>query len=136
VLYWSGFETLTNVFTITLIGLPIYTAYDARIRGWISKTSSVLLSILFLAALLYIAISSGWVLNNDIHQDVLVKDHPELVQSVRETVKEHPDLAKKVNDNSALFAIAEKNPKVIQHPESDKMLRDHPEMMETIKQYP
>lgn len=136
VLYWSGFETLTNVFTITLIGLPIYTAYDARIRGWISKTSSVLLSVVFLAALLFISISSGWVLNNEIHEDVLVKKHPALVESVRKMVKEYPKVANEVNENSALFAIAEKNPKVIEHPESDKMLREHPEMMKTIEQHP
>ncbi len=63
VLYWSGFEVLTNVFTITLIGLPIYSAYDARIRGWISKTSSLLISVVFLVLWLYVASASGWVLN-------------------------------------------------------------------------
>ncbi len=136
VLYWSGFETLTNVFTITLIGLPVYTAYDARIRGWISKTSSIILSISFLAILLYIAIASGWVLNNDIHKNVLVKNNPKLVESVRQTAKENPEFAEKVNENPALFAIVQKDPKVIEHPESDKMLRENPEMMETITQHP
>src|SRR5699024_10449951 len=43
VLYWSRFETLTNVFTITLVGLPVYTAYDARLRGWISNTASIII---------------------------------------------------------------------------------------------
>src|SRR5699024_6991731 len=76
VLYWSGFETLANVFTITLIGLPVYTAYDARIRGWISKTTSAVLSIVFLVALLYISSASGWILNNSIHRDVLIKNNP------------------------------------------------------------
>lgn len=65
VLYWSGFQVLTNVFTITLLGLPIFTAYDARKRGWISNASSMIISIAFLVLWLYVAIVSGWVLNTN-----------------------------------------------------------------------
>lgn len=70
VLYWSGFEILTNVFTITLVGLPIYSVYDARRRGWVSKVPGIILSLVFLVLWLYVAIASGWVLNTDLVEDV------------------------------------------------------------------
>lgn len=69
ILYWSGFQVLTNVFTITLIGLPVYTIYDARKRGWISNAASPIISVVFLALWVYVAVASGWVLNTHPGQD-------------------------------------------------------------------
>jgi len=79
VLYWSGFETLTNVFTITLVGLPVYTAYDARLRGWISNTASIIISIVFLILWLYVASASGWVLNSELSD--VVQNTPDSIWS-------------------------------------------------------
>ncbi|HEX7324731.1 MAG TPA: APC family permease [Rhodanobacteraceae bacterium] len=62
ILYWSGFETLTNVFTATFIGLPVFSGYYAWKKGWISRASSSVLSVVFFALWLYVAIASGWVL--------------------------------------------------------------------------
>lgn len=64
-LYWSGFETLTNVFTATFIGLPLFTGYYAWKKGWIAPLSSGVLSIVFFALWLYVAVASGWVLTDD-----------------------------------------------------------------------
>lgn len=63
VLYWSGFHVLTNVFTIILFGLPIFSAYDARMRGWISKSSAYIVSGVFFVLWVYVAFASGWVLD-------------------------------------------------------------------------
>ncbi len=65
ILYWSGFQVLLNMFTIVLIGLPVYSAYDARCRGWIGKTASYTTSIAFLVLWLYLAVEGGWVLNTN-----------------------------------------------------------------------
>ncbi len=70
VLYWSGFETMTNVFTVTLIGLPIYSLYDARKRGWISMASGIVISAIFLVLFIYVAAASGWVLNPNLQEAV------------------------------------------------------------------
>lgn len=70
VLYWSGFETMTNVFTITLIGLPIYSLYDARLRGWIKKIPALILSAVFLVLWIYVAAASGWVLNSNLVKNI------------------------------------------------------------------
>lgn len=64
ILYWSGFETLTNVFTATFIGLPIFSGYYAWKRGWLSRPASAGLSIVFFVLWLYVAVASGWVLND------------------------------------------------------------------------
>lgn len=64
ILYWSGFETLTNVFTATFIGLPIFSGYFAWKRGWITPVASGALSIVFFGLWLYVAVASGWVLTD------------------------------------------------------------------------
>ncbi len=64
ILYWSGFETLTNVFTATFIGLPIFSGYYAWKKGWISPRASGVLSIVFFVLWLYVAVASGWVLTD------------------------------------------------------------------------
>lgn len=64
-LYWSGFETLTNVFTATFVGLPLFSGYYAWKRGWIPRLASGVLSIVFAALWLYVAVAGGWVLTDD-----------------------------------------------------------------------
>lgn len=64
ILYWSGFSTLTNVFTATFIGLPFFSGYFAWKRGWISPATGVAISVGFLALWLYVASASGWVLTD------------------------------------------------------------------------
>lgn len=76
VLYWSGFETMTNVFTITLVGLPVYSLYDARKRGWIKNGPAFSISLIFIVLWLYVAFASGWVLNSQLVKDVA--NNPEL----------------------------------------------------------
>lgn len=62
ILYWSGFSTLTNVFTATFIGLPFFTAYYAWKSGWIRPLASGLISIVFFVVWIWTAAASGWVL--------------------------------------------------------------------------
>jgi amino acid transporter len=62
ILYWSGFSTLTNVFTATFIGLPFFTAYYAWRRGWIKAVPSAVISIVFFVLWIWVAIAGGWVL--------------------------------------------------------------------------
>ncbi len=64
ILYWSGFATLTNVFTATFIGLPIFTGYYAWKRGWIARPAAGVISIVFFALWLYVAVASGYVLSD------------------------------------------------------------------------
>ncbi|HEX7339973.1 MAG TPA: APC family permease [Rhodanobacteraceae bacterium] len=64
ILYWSGFETLTNVFTATFIGLPIFSGYYAWKQGWISPVASGVISVVFFILWLYVAATSGWVLTH------------------------------------------------------------------------
>lgn len=65
ILYWSGFETLTNVFTAVFIGLPIFSGYYAWKRGWISRSVATVISVVFFALWLYVAIFSGYVLTEN-----------------------------------------------------------------------
>lgn len=62
ILYWSGFSTLTNVFTATFIGLPFFTAYFAWKSGWIRPLASGLISVVFFVVWMWTAAASGWVL--------------------------------------------------------------------------
>lgn len=61
-LYWSGFDILTNVFTATFVGLPVYSGYDACRKGWISPRAGTLVSVVFFVLWIYVAYASGWVL--------------------------------------------------------------------------
>lgn len=63
ILYWAGFSTLTNVFTATFIGLPLFTWYYAWKRGWMPVVPAVMLGAVFMAVWIWIARSGGWVLN-------------------------------------------------------------------------
>lgn len=65
ILYWSGFETLTNVFTATFIGLPIFSGYYAWKKGWISPAVSGVISVVFFGLWLYVATASGYVLTDN-----------------------------------------------------------------------
>ncbi|MGH8215947.1 MAG: APC family permease [Rhodanobacteraceae bacterium] len=65
ILYWSGFETLTNVFTATFIGLPVFSSYYAWKKGWISPVAGVVVSVVFFALWLYVAVASGFVLTDN-----------------------------------------------------------------------
>lgn len=62
ILYWSGFTTLTNVFTATFIGLPFFTAYFAWKSRWIPGIASAIISIVFFVLWIWVAVGGGWVL--------------------------------------------------------------------------
>ncbi|GAB3569165.1 APC family permease [Spelaeicoccus albus] len=65
ILYWGGFSTLANVFTATFIGLPIFTAYYAWRRGWMSPIWSAIVSIVFFVLWVWVAYAGGWVLTSN-----------------------------------------------------------------------
>jgi len=62
ILYWSGFSTLTNVITATFIGLPFFTAYYAWKMRWMNAVSSIVISVVFFVAWIWVATAGGWVL--------------------------------------------------------------------------
>lgn len=62
ILYWSGFATLTNVFTATFIGLPFFTAYYAWKSSWMHGVPSAIVSVVFFVLWIWVAAASGWVL--------------------------------------------------------------------------
>jgi amino acid transporter len=64
ILYWSGFSTLTNVFTATFIGLPFFTAYYAWKNRWLSPVATAAISIIFFVLWIYLAYAGGWVLTS------------------------------------------------------------------------
>src|SRR5699024_8048607 len=63
IMYWAGFTTLTNVITATFIGVPVYSAYVTWQNGWISRVTSIIISIVFFGAWLYVAVAAEWVMN-------------------------------------------------------------------------
>lgn len=67
ILYWSGFQTLANVFAVVFLGLAIYTGYYAPRKGRINPAVGGAITILFLAAWISINKIGGWVLSTGTH---------------------------------------------------------------------
>src|SRR5699024_7697256 len=70
-----------------------------------------------------------------IHRDVLIKNNPELVESVRKSVKASPDVQKAVAENPALLVIVQKDVSVIENPDTDKLLRENPELAHMVQSH-
>lgn len=62
IVYWSGFTTIVNLLAAMFLGLPAYTAYAARRRGWIRPVPAWTISVVFLGAWIYINQAGGWIL--------------------------------------------------------------------------
>ncbi|MDA8322704.1 MAG: APC family permease, partial [Actinomycetota bacterium] len=64
--YWSGYKTLVQVYGAVFLGLPIFVWYYARVNGWFSTAAKLwgaqIMSLVFLAAWLYIQYQGGWLL--------------------------------------------------------------------------
>ena len=64
--YWSGYGTLVQVYGTVFLGLPIFVWYYARVNGWFSTAaklwSAQIMSVVFLAAWVYIQYEGGWLL--------------------------------------------------------------------------
>ncbi len=62
VVYWSGFQTLVNVYAAVFIGLTVFAWYFAPNEGWIRRDVGAVLGILFLVAWVVVNKLGGWVL--------------------------------------------------------------------------
>jgi len=51
---------MINVITVTLLGLPIYSGYASVRHGWSPRVPSIVLSVVFTLAWMYIGIQGGW----------------------------------------------------------------------------
>ena len=59
-IYFAGWSTMINVITVTLLGLPIYSGYASVRHGWSPRVPSIVLSVVFTLAWMYIGIQGGW----------------------------------------------------------------------------
>ena len=62
VVYWSGFQTLVNVYAAVFVGLAVFVWYFAPNEGWIRRDVGAVLGILFLVAWVIVNKLGGWVL--------------------------------------------------------------------------
>ncbi len=62
IVYWSGFQTLVNVYAAVFVGLCIFVWYYAPNEGWIRRDVGAVLGILFLVAWVLVNKLGGWVL--------------------------------------------------------------------------
>ena len=59
-IYFAGWATMINVITVTLLGLPIYSAYASVRHGWSQRVPSSILSAVFAVAWMFIGVQGGW----------------------------------------------------------------------------
>lgn len=62
VVYWSGFQTLVNVYAGVFVGLAVFVWYYAPNQGWIRRDAGVVLGIVFLIVWVAVNKLGGWVL--------------------------------------------------------------------------
>ncbi len=62
IVYWSGFQTLVNVFAAVFIGLAVFVWYYAPNEGWISRPVGAVLGIVFAVVWIVVNKLGGWVL--------------------------------------------------------------------------
>jgi amino acid transporter len=63
IVYWSGFQTLVNVYAAVFVGLAVFVWYFAPNEGWIRREVGAVLGILFLLAWVVVNKLGGWVLS-------------------------------------------------------------------------
>ena len=63
VVYWSGFQTLVNVYAAVFIGLAVFAAYVAPNQGWLSRQVGGVIGVVFLVVWIVVNALGGWVLN-------------------------------------------------------------------------
>jgi amino acid transporter len=62
IVYWSGFQTLVNVYAGVFVGLAVFVWYYAPNAGWIRRDVGAVLGIVFLVAWIVVNKLGGWVL--------------------------------------------------------------------------
>jgi amino acid transporter len=62
IVYWSGFETLADVFAAVFLALFVLLWYYGPAHGWFSQGTGLALGILFLVAWLYVNDKGGYVM--------------------------------------------------------------------------
>jgi amino acid transporter len=61
ILYWAGFQMVTDLFIAVFVGLPLFSGYYVWKKGWANPVWSGLLSVVFVVLWVYMAVASGWV---------------------------------------------------------------------------
>ncbi len=64
-IYFAGWVSLINLFTVVFFALPIYAAYNSVRNGWSDKVGSWVLSAVFVVLWMYVAYAGGWLFNLD-----------------------------------------------------------------------
>ncbi len=64
IVYWSGFSTLVDVFAAVFVGLPLFTWYYMRNKGWINPVVAAVVGLVFTGAWVYLNKEGGWVLTS------------------------------------------------------------------------
>lgn len=64
-IYFAGWVSLINLFTVVFLALPLYSAYTSVRNGWSKKAASWVLSGAFTAGWVLIAIGGGWLFTRD-----------------------------------------------------------------------
>lgn len=67
-IYFAGWVSLINLFTVVFFALPIYGAYISVRNGWTKAVPSWVLSAAFTAAWVFIAIGGGWLFQRNQQQ--------------------------------------------------------------------
>jgi amino acid transporter len=61
IVYWSGFITLVEVFAAVFLGLPLFTFFYARNKGWVNPVAGAALGVVFAVVWVLINHFGGWV---------------------------------------------------------------------------
>lgn len=64
-IYFAGWVSLINLFTIVFLALPVYGAYNSVQNGWSKAVGSWVASGVFGVAWIFIAVGGGWLFNRD-----------------------------------------------------------------------
>jgi amino acid transporter len=66
IVYWGGYGTITDLYAVAFLGLPIFVWYYAPLHGWFSSAMSNAVAagagLVYLGAWIYIQIMGGWAL--------------------------------------------------------------------------
>lgn len=67
-IYFAGWVSLINLFTVVFFALPVYAAYNSVRHGWSKPAPSRILGGVFTVAWVFIAVAGGWLFTLDQQQ--------------------------------------------------------------------